>query len=72
MEIDAVSAILELVAEGHGYAVLSRRALDGADADQLLAAADHCMYKAKQIQKLILVSAPVAPAVNPVQLLTIQ
>jgi len=31
MEIDAVSAILELVAEGHGYAVLSPRALDGAD-----------------------------------------
>jgi LysR family nitrogen assimilation transcriptional regulator len=26
-----VSAILELVAEGHGYAVLSPRALDGAD-----------------------------------------
>lgn len=31
MEIDAVSAILELVAEGHGYAVLSPRALHGAD-----------------------------------------
>lgn len=31
MEIDAVSAILELVAEGHGFAVLSPRALDGAD-----------------------------------------
>jgi LysR family nitrogen assimilation transcriptional regulator len=31
MEIDAVSAILELVAEGHGHAVLSPRALDGAD-----------------------------------------
>lgn len=30
MEIDAVTAILELVAEGHGYAVLSQRALDGA------------------------------------------
>lgn len=31
MEIDAVSAILELVAEGHGDAVLSPRALHGAD-----------------------------------------
>jgi LysR family nitrogen assimilation transcriptional regulator len=31
MEIDAVSAILELVAEGHGFAVLSPRALHGAD-----------------------------------------
>ena len=30
MEIDAVSAILERVAEGHGSAVLSARALDGA------------------------------------------
>ena len=29
MEIDAVPAILELVAEGHGYAVLSPRALQG-------------------------------------------
>ena len=31
MEIDAVPAILELVAEGHGHAVLSSRALAGAD-----------------------------------------
>jgi LysR family nitrogen assimilation transcriptional regulator len=31
MEIDAVPAILELVAEGHGHAVLSSRALEGAD-----------------------------------------
>jgi LysR family nitrogen assimilation transcriptional regulator len=30
MEIDAVAAILELVAEGHGFAVLSPRALHGA------------------------------------------
>jgi LysR family nitrogen assimilation transcriptional regulator len=30
MEIDAVAAILELVAEGHGCAVLSPRALEGA------------------------------------------
>lgn len=30
LEIDAVSAILELVAEGHGHAVLSPRALAGA------------------------------------------
>jgi LysR family transcriptional regulator, nitrogen assimilation regulatory protein len=30
MEIDAVPAILELVAEGHGFAVLSPRALHGA------------------------------------------
>ncbi len=29
MEIDAVPSILDLVAEGHGYAVLSPRALDG-------------------------------------------
>ena len=29
MEIDAVPAILELVAEGYGYAVLSPRALHG-------------------------------------------
>jgi LysR family nitrogen assimilation transcriptional regulator len=31
MEIDAISAILELVAEGHGHAVLPPRALDGAE-----------------------------------------
>jgi LysR family nitrogen assimilation transcriptional regulator len=31
MEIDAVPAILELVAEGHGFAVLSPRALHGAE-----------------------------------------
>jgi len=37
MEIDAVSAILELVAEGHGFAVLSPRALDGADVARRLA-----------------------------------
>jgi LysR family nitrogen assimilation transcriptional regulator len=37
MEIDAVSAILELVAEGHGYAVLSPRAIDGADGARRLA-----------------------------------
>jgi LysR family nitrogen assimilation transcriptional regulator len=30
MEIDAVPAIMDLVAEGHGYAVLSPRALQGA------------------------------------------
>ena len=38
MEIDAVSAILELVAEGHGFAVLSPRALDGADVARKLVA----------------------------------
>ena len=37
MEIDAVSAILELVAEGHGHAVLSPRALHGADVARRLA-----------------------------------
>jgi LysR family nitrogen assimilation transcriptional regulator len=36
MEIDAVPAILELVAEGHGYAVLSPRALHGAAMAQRL------------------------------------
>jgi LysR family transcriptional regulator, nitrogen assimilation regulatory protein len=36
MEIDAVPAILELVAEGHGYAVLSPRALQGAAPAQRL------------------------------------
>jgi LysR family transcriptional regulator, nitrogen assimilation regulatory protein len=38
MEIDAVPAILELVAEGHGNAVLSPRALDNTDAARLLCA----------------------------------
>jgi LysR family nitrogen assimilation transcriptional regulator len=38
MEIDAVPAILELVAEGHGNAVLSPRALDTAEATRLLCA----------------------------------
>ncbi len=37
MEIDAVSAILELVAEGHGSAVLSPRALAGAAVARRLA-----------------------------------
>ncbi len=36
MEIDAVPAILELVAEGHGHAVLSPRALHSAEAARLL------------------------------------
>jgi len=36
MEIDAVPAILELVAEGHGYAVLSPRALQGGATGQRL------------------------------------
>ena len=45
---------------------------DGADADQLLAAADHRMYKAKQAQKLLLASPAVPPAVNGVELYTIQ
>ncbi len=40
MEIDAVSAILELVAEGHGDAVLSPRALDGADIARRLVSRD--------------------------------
>ena len=31
LEIDAIGAILELVAEGHGHAVLSRRALESSD-----------------------------------------
>ena len=38
MEIDAVPAILELVAEGHGYAMLPLRALQGAAAAPRLAA----------------------------------
>ena len=38
LEIDAVSAILELVAEGHGFAVLSARALDGAGVARKLVA----------------------------------
>ena len=38
LEIDAVSAILELVAEGHGFAVLSARALVGADVARKLVA----------------------------------
>ncbi len=38
LEIDAVAAILELVAEGHGFAVLSPRALQGADAGRRLVA----------------------------------
>lgn len=37
LEIDAVGAILELVAEGHGYAVLSPRALEGAAVARKLA-----------------------------------
>jgi LysR family nitrogen assimilation transcriptional regulator len=38
MEIDAVPAILDLVAEGHGFAVLSPRALDGEAVARKLAA----------------------------------
>lgn len=38
LEIDAVAAILELVAEGHGCAVLSARAIQGADAGRKLRA----------------------------------
>ena len=42
MEIDAVPAILELVAEGHGFAVLSPRALQGAATAARLAARGDC------------------------------
>jgi LysR family nitrogen assimilation transcriptional regulator len=38
LEIDAIGAILELVAEGQGYAVLTRRAVDASDVGRQLVA----------------------------------
>jgi LysR family nitrogen assimilation transcriptional regulator len=38
LEIDAIGAILELVAEGQGHAVLSRRAIEASDAGRQLVA----------------------------------
>jgi len=60
MEIDAVHAILELVAEGHGNAVLSPRALVNVDAARSLAA--RAIVQPRLLSKLALVTSAQRPS----------
>jgi LysR family nitrogen assimilation transcriptional regulator len=60
MEIDAVPAILELVAEGHGNAVLSPRALVNVDAARSLAA--RAIVRPRLLSRLALVTSAQRPS----------
>ena len=64
MEIDAVPAILELVAEGHGYAVLSPRALHGGDAARRLCA--RAIVQPRLMSKLAIATSAQRPS-TPIQ-----
>ena len=69
MEIDAVSAILELVAEGHGNAVLSPPALVGVESATALHA--RTIVQPRLLSKLALVTSAQRPS-TPVQQRTIE
>jgi LysR family transcriptional regulator, nitrogen assimilation regulatory protein len=69
MEIDAVPAILELVAEGQGNAVLSARALDSAEATRLLYA--RAIVQPRLLSKLALATSAQRPS-TPIQQRTIE
>jgi LysR family nitrogen assimilation transcriptional regulator len=69
MEIDAVSAILELVAEGHGNAVLSPPALVGVEAARMLYA--RAIVQPRLLSKLALVTSAQRPS-TPIQQRTIE
>ena len=69
MEIDAVPAILELVAEGHGNAVLSPRALYSAEAARQLSA--RAIVQPRLLSKLAIVTSAQRPS-TPIQQRTIE
>lgn len=69
MEIDAVPAILELVAEGHGNAVLSPRALVNVDAARALHARP--IVQPRLLSKLAVVTSAQRPS-TPIQQRTIE
>jgi LysR family nitrogen assimilation transcriptional regulator len=69
MEIDAVPAILELVAEGHGNAVLSPRALHSAETARLLWA--RAIVQPRLTSRLALVTSAQRPS-TPIQQRTIE
>ena len=69
MEIDAVPAILELVAEGHGSAVLSPRALYSVEAARLLNA--RAIVQPRLLSKLALATSAQRPS-TPIQQRTIE
>ena len=69
MEIDAVPAILELVAEGHGNAVLSPPALAGVEAARALHA--RAIVQPRLLSKLALVTSAQRPS-TPIQQRTIE
>jgi LysR family nitrogen assimilation transcriptional regulator len=64
MEIDAVPAILELVAEGHGFAVLSPRALHGGEAARRLYA--RAIVQPRLTSKLAIATSAQRPS-TPIQ-----
>jgi len=68
MEIDAVPAILELVAEGHGFAVLSPRALHGGEAARRLRA--RTIVQPRLVSRLAIATSAQRPS-TPIQLRTI-
>ena len=69
MEIDAVPAILELVAEGHGNAVLSPQALVNVDVGRVLHA--RAIVQPRLVSKLALVTSAQRPS-TPLQQRTIE
>ncbi len=64
MEVDAVPAILELVAEGHGFAVLSPRALHGGEAGRRLCA--RAIVQPRLMSKLAIATSAQRPS-TPIQ-----
>ncbi len=64
MEIDAVPAILELVAQGHGYAVLSPRALSGPEVARRLSA--RTIVQPRLMSKLAIATSAQRPS-TPIQ-----
>ena len=69
MEIDAVPAILELVAEGHGHAVLSPRALHSAEAARELSA--RAIVQPRLLSKLAIATSAQRPS-TPIQQRTVE
>jgi LysR family nitrogen assimilation transcriptional regulator len=69
MEIDAVPAILELVAEGHGNAVLSPRALYSAETARQLSA--RAIVQPRLLSKLAIATSAQRPS-TPIQQRTIE
>jgi LysR family nitrogen assimilation transcriptional regulator len=69
MEIDAVPAILELVIEGHGNAILSPRALVNADAARDLGA--RAIVQPRLLSRLALVTSAQRPS-TPIQQRTVE